>query len=1011
MTRACCRMAPAMLTLVLVVVFPTVARAQSAIAGTVKDASGALLPGVTVEASSPVLIEKLRTVTTNERGQFTIVDLRPGVYRVTFSLAGFNMFIRDGLELPTDFTATLNVEMRIGVLEESVTVTGESPVVDVASTARVQVLDREALDALPTGRSIYSMAQLVPGIQLNQPDVGGSRAMQQTYMSTRGLTSANNIVQVDGMMINGLDGDGAVQQYINNSFVQEMTYQTAGAGADISPGGIRVNIVPRDGGNQFHGSFFGAWNEGSWQSQNLDDELKSLGLNNVDGIEKIWDFNFGFGGPIKRDKLWFYTSARHWGVHDLKSGTYDVPSGVNISQCLSGAVACKQGVDDQQIKSLLLRLTWQVSPRNKISAYFDEIDKFRGHGITAGNVTDMLTASQIWTSPLYNDAVLKYTSTVSSQLLVEAGFSMNYEQYVIVNQDGINQERGTPAWYAGTSKFDISRSTLWGGVGSGQGGRYPDRYNLAASASYVTGSHNVKAGFQYNWGPYENTRDTNADLQQRYTNGVPTLVRVSNTPIRSLERLVADVGLYAQDSWALDRLTLNYGIRWEYLNSEVAEQSSPAGRFIGERRFDAIPMPVWKDFAPRFGVVYDLFGNAKTALKFGFNRYNESRTTQFATRYNPLQLLTQDLSWTDLNTDDIAQGERGCVYLTPGCEINFAQLPTTFGTPRLNIVDPDFKRVYNLETTAGIQHELFPRVSVNANWYRRSFHRLRITDNRLRTIDDYRAYNLFHPMTGQPFTIYDVTTAALPRVENFDTNSDDRSHVYNAYDVGINTRLPGGAMLFGGYVTERNLRSICDEPDDPNMLLFCDDSQNDIPYRHTLKLSGTFPLKWGITVSAIWQDLAGRPLGLTTTTGPGPGGPSQNKISGPGYGDTGSPVGTNWFLTNATRYPVNCPAPCPAGQLVFPDPNVRLASASVEVPIVAPGTEFLPRLRQFDLSFAKWFGFLGSSRIQGQVDIFNVFNANTFQQVRSTRFDTAAYNLPASILLGRMFRLGVQVKW
>ncbi len=275
MTRRCF---PAASTLVLALAclaaIPDRVSAQSAIAGTVRDASGAVLPGVTVEASSPVLIEKVRSATTNERGQFTIVDLRPGLYRVAFTLAGFNTFVRDGIELPTDFTATLNVDMRIGVLEETVTVTGASPIVDVASTARVQVLDREALDALPTGRSIYSMAQLVPGVQLNQPDVGGSRAMQQTYMSTRGLTSANNIVQVDGMMINGLDGDGAVQQYINNAFIQEMTYQTAGAGADVSPGGVRVNIVPRDGGNEFHGSFFGAWIDGSWQANNLDDDLR-----------------------------------------------------------------------------------------------------------------------------------------------------------------------------------------------------------------------------------------------------------------------------------------------------------------------------------------------------------------------------------------------------------------------------------------------------------------------------------------------------------------------------------------------------------------------------------------------------------------------------------------------------------------------------------------------------------------------------------------------------------------
>jgi hypothetical protein len=999
MTRALCTARAALLTLACVAI-PTVSFAQSAIAGTVKDTSGAVLPGVTVEAASPVLIEKVRSVTTNDQGQFTIVDLRPGTYSVKFTLPGFNTYVRDGLELPTDFTATINVELRVGVLEETVTVTGESPVVDVSSTSRVQVLTREALDALPTGRSIYSMAQLVPGVQLNQPDVGGSRAMQQTYMSTRGLTSANNIVQVDGMMINGLDGDGAVQQYINNAFIQEMTYQTAGAGADVSPGGVRVNIVPRDGGNEFHGSFFGAWTDGAWQSNNLSSDLRARGLNNVDRIDKIWDFNFGLGGPIVKDKLWFYGSARHWGVYSPNAGTYEVPAGANVFDCQIGAIACEQGIDDQQIKSVVLRLTWQASPRNKISAYFDEIDKFRGHGFTTGNITDALTASQIWTSPLYNDAVLKWTSPVSNRLLLEAGFSFNYEQYVIVNQEGINKERGTQAWYAGASRADSLRGTLWGGVGGGQGGRYPDRYNVAASGSYVTGSHTIKTGFQFNWGPYENTRDTNADLQQRYANGVANVVRVYNTPLRYKDNLLGDLGIYAQDSWALNRLTLNYGVRWEYLNSEVADQSSPAGRFVGERRFDAIQMPIWKDLAPRFGVVYDLFGDAKTALKFGVNRYNESRTTFFAARYNPLTLLTQDLAWTDLNLDDIAQGERGCVYLTAGCEINFAQLPSTFGQPRLNTVDPDFKRVYNLETTAGVQHELVRRVSLSANWYRRSFHRLRVTDNLLRTTNDYMPFNLFHPMTGQPFTVFDVTPAALSRVENYDTNSDDRSHTYNAYDLTVNTRLPGGAMLFGGFVTERNLRNICDEPDDPNLLLFCDDSQNDIPYRHTFKLSGTYPLPWwGISVSGTWQDLAGRPLGLTTTTG--------NKISGPGYGDTGSPVGTNWFIQRTTRYPTNCPAPCPAGQLVAP----QLTSASVTVPLVAPGTEFLPRVRQFDLSFAKWFEISGRTRLQGQVDIFNVFNSNAIAQVVSTNFDTAAYQRPASVLQGRMVRLGMQLKW
>ena len=218
------------------------------------------------------------------------------------------------------------------------------------------------------------MGQLVTGISLNVPDVGGARAMQQTYMSTRGLTSANNIVQVEGLMINGLDGDGAVQQYINNAMVQEMSYQTAGAGADVSPGGIRVNIIPRDGGNRFSGSFFGAWSDGAWQSDNLTPELLARGLRAVDRIEHIYDFNVGQGGPIKRDKLWFYGSVRKWSVNAPIADTFYVPPGGTQAACQAGTISCEQGVDDQKIKSAMFRITWQVSPRNKFSVYYDEID-------------------------------------------------------------------------------------------------------------------------------------------------------------------------------------------------------------------------------------------------------------------------------------------------------------------------------------------------------------------------------------------------------------------------------------------------------------------------------------------------------------------------------------------------------------------------------------------------------------------------------------------------------------
>jgi hypothetical protein len=241
-----------------------VAEAQSSITGVVRDTSGAVLPGVTVEAASDALIEKVKTATTDGSGVYRLVDLRPGTYIVTFSLAGFQSVRREGLTLTSEFTATVNADLRVGELAETITVTGEAPVVDTTTAVHTQVLDRDAIDYLPSGRMIQSIGQLIPGVNLNLPDVGGARAMQQTYMSTHGMTAANNTVMVDGMTVNGLQLDGAVQAYVNESMSQEMSYQTSGINADTSAGGVRLNMIPREGGNRFAGDFRYSFRPGDW---------------------------------------------------------------------------------------------------------------------------------------------------------------------------------------------------------------------------------------------------------------------------------------------------------------------------------------------------------------------------------------------------------------------------------------------------------------------------------------------------------------------------------------------------------------------------------------------------------------------------------------------------------------------------------------------------------------------------------------------------------------------------
>jgi hypothetical protein len=1012
-----------LISMAFALALPGLARAQSAITGVVRDSSGAVLPGVTVEASSEALIEKTRAVVTDGEGVYRIVDLRPGMYVVTFQLTGFSTLRREGLELPGEFTMTINAQLSVGALEESITVSGDAPIVDVSSTVHTQVMNRDTLDSLPTGRTIQGLGQLVVGVALNIPDVGGSRAMQQTYMTTHGMTTANTTILVDGQMVNGLQADGAVQSYFNDAMSQEVSYQTSGIGAETSAGGVRLNMIPREGGNRFSGSFFSTWKDGAWQGDNFTQEVRDRGLTSPSAIDRIYDFNFSQGGPIKKDKLWFFGSARAWSV-DAPIANTQYPGGTaNCSERggvlgtnASGVEIC-QGLDDQLIKSALLRVTYQISPRNKLSAYFDEIDKYRGHAMSTGD--DPETASVVWNSPAYHTGAMKFTSTVTSRLLLELGASNNTENYTNEYQEGISKTRFTPEWYASAPRRNIDLATRWGAPEAAIITQSPVRFAASAAVSYVTGSHNLKFGIQDTWGRFVHTRDQNADVQQVYrtstVGGVqvtrPDSVVVRNTPYESRENLNYDVGIYAQDQWTLKRLTINAGLRWEWLNAGIPEQTSPAGRISPARSYPEYKnLPDWSDPAPRFGIVYDLFGNGKTAVKASLNRYNLARTTGVADIYNPLRNATQSLAWNDLNGDDIAQGERGCTFMTPGCEINFAGLSPNFGIAALSTYDPETKRTWNLEQGYEVQHEIMSRLSGTFSMYRGSFKNLTQSDNLAVTRADWIPLNVFNPMDGTPLTIYTFNRAQKPAINNFDTTAPGRERTYESYGFQLNARLPRGASLFGGMGWERNQENWCDTAyvdDDPNLGRFCDDGNlpNDyrIPLRFGAKLSGSWTFPYEVQVSATFQsnpgnvDLTNTVVRIPTTVG---------DQSGSAY----------WLLSPTTRYPADCPAPCPAGQLVLAGMpfNGAVGNNNLNVPLIPYGADtdvsYLDRINQLDLRFTKTFNF-GRVRVLPQLDIYNVFNSSAVILYRSASYATATYHSAAGILNGRIIGLGAQMRW
>ena len=745
---------------VLAVALPGAAHAQSSITGQVTDNTGGILPGVTVEASSPVLIEGSRLAITDGAGRYTIIDLQPGEYVVTFTLVGFSTQIRDGLTLPGDFTLTVDATLAVGTLEETVTVSGQAPVVDVQRVARVETLTRETQEAIPTGGSLWNYAALVPGVKPIRPDVGGSRAMQQSWMFGRGASSRQTTLEVDGMTLNTFLDDGRVKPYNNPQMTQEMSVSTNAMNAETGHGGVRINIIPREGGNSFSGSLFGSTTPGALSQDNFNERLRRVGVKEgtTPKLESTYDAQFGFGGPIRQDRIWFFTAGRQWSTNQ------EVLNATNRD----GSTA----VDDNRIRSALARITTQVTDTNKWTAYIDKAHRNRFHEFSA--LEDRDTASTNVETINYYNANTKWTSTISTRMLLETGFSFVGQADRFANQDGIVVERPANLFTCIQSPchpdmMTPEQATMqglngaavhpWYGAGSDGGGvrrvdgrlggysyssrgldqtSLPYASSFLASLSYVTGSHNFRMGFTNDWGHITEGQSGNADLALvNYSSGLspfdhhvswidashpyarcdaaglncgrlgaPESVLVSNTPNLNTRAVKYSTALYAQDSWTIDRLTINAGVRMEIAKPSSPAVDKPAGRFTTAALFPAAPdcgpvsgdprqlvamrqldlcMPTMgPDIAPRFSAVWDIFGSGRTALKFGWNRYYHAFGITGVFRlqnYAGAAARTDERDWFDVTLMPGTSTPMGA----PGCE-RTATCANPYGTNGDNIV-------------------------------------------------------------------------------------------------------------------------------------------------------------------------------------------------------------------------------------------------------------------------------------------------------------------------------------
>ena len=925
------------------------AAAQSAITGVAKDASGGVLPGVLVEAASPALIEKARAVTTDAQGRYTIVDLRPGIYKVTFTIQGFTTFVQDAIELPSNFTATVNAELRVGAVEESVTVSGESPVVDTRNAQRLTIVSRELLDAVPMPRMFIAEAALAVGTKVTSQNVGGSRSAVNPRIVVHGSVTKDTTVSIDGMKMNTLVGGGDSQPDHNDAMIQEMTVQTSSVGAEVSAGGPNISLIPREGGNVVSGATYVGYSNGAMQFDNLTADLLQRGLQMPDAVDLVFDVNLSIGGPIKRDRLWYFGSYRSVGNDNIVANSF-YPDG-------------RPGIYDQRVANYTLRLTWQATPRNKISAYEDYQTKYVGHLFTSG--VDVATASRRRPPVLKYTNAIKWTSTLSSKAMFDVAYGTSVNAFTEKYQPGIEREPFTSEWYANAGRLDIVRNTAWT-ASTPQTGTFNFRYMVIGSAQYVTGSHAFKTGIQWHFGRTRNTADANADLVQRYRDGVPDSVIVYNTPTRLSSRMGADVGGYAQDSWTLKRLTINSGVRFEHFNSSAQANTVEAGRFVPLRSFPGIPdIPNWNNVAPRFSVVYDLTGDARTALKGSVNKFNRNYTTDFANRYNPFVLQSDIRNWSDC--DYIPETSRCSGRVLPTNGDGIAQHneigPSNnrnFGLAPARRADPGVKRPYDLEYSVALDRQILAGVSVTAAWFRLETYNLEQQTNVLLDVSDYTAFQVTSPLNGESITVYNLNPAKQGLVDLVDTTAADRSRArfsYNGYELSFAARLPRGGTMFGGWSIDKSITVAC-ASNNPNNFRYCNQSEYDIPFRHDFKFAGSYLLPFGTQIGATLQSYAGAPLAV------------------------------NWSVPAA----------------LFPGGRTE----AVTVNLVPPGSRYLRRWNQLDLSVRKLFA-VGRFRVDGALDIFNALNSNVVLQ-ENQNFGSAL-GRPQQVLQGRMLRISNQIKF
>src|SRR6266545_335273 len=969
---------------------PVVAWAQAetgGIAGVVRDASGAVLPGVTVEAASPALIEKVRSVVADGQGLYRIVDLRPGAYTVTFTLPGFATSRREGIELTTSFTATVNAEMKVGTLEETVTVTGESPVVDTQNVQQQTTLSREILDAIPTSRRPAQFITLIVGADgganaSTLHDVGGVGS-DRAFFGVHGQRADDMTYNFGGMDSRVFSGGGF--RYNAHTF-EEVVVETAAGSAEATTGGVQINIIPKDGGNIFSRSMSTELTGPKLQSDNINDYLRTHGIASAGAVRRYYDIGGGVGGPIRQNKLWFFSAFRYEDRSLYQAGNY-----YNKRQ---GTVfyepdLSRPAYNHDFSKDASLRLTWQATAKHKLVGNFTDHPSCQCTFALLEQVSPIFAPEAVAEhryTPQYL-ATAHYTSPLTDRLLIEADFSKsryNREQRRIpgVGYDAISvTDTGLNLRYG-------ARSTLYQRLND-------EREHERVAMSYITGTHNLKAGVdlnQFSQGEkqYDDPFLVNHAISYTFRNQLPVSVSIYTGPYGPYQE-GKENNLYVQDQWTIRRLTLNLGIRYDVYDMTIPASHLGAGVYVPARDFPEVKhSPRWENLSPRIGSAYDLFGTGKTALKVALGRY-PSRNTGVAVN---LPVSNQPTSTTIAWNDTFyGPGDPRSSNFFPDCDLRnpspngecgawgdrtFGQVVggnTRFAADAIGGYNLEN---YNWQGNVSVQQQLRANIGLTVNYCRTWYGGFQALDNQLVTPADFDPFCITAPTDSRLGSVsgkqicgnYDVKPAKFGQFDNLRTQADHygkMSEVFDGFDITSVARF-GKAQFQGGLGTGRTVTDNCGlKIDSPSTATagtpagaalalsvldmrpgFCRVSR---PWSSStqVKFNVVYALPWDFQASSIYQNIPGVPIRAS-------------------YVATDAEI-----LPSLGRHLASCPSQTAA-----------TCNQTFTSDLIPPFSLYGDRIQQVDLRLTRNFQLARSRKLQGNFDIYNILNASTAQNEQAT---------------------------